>query len=193
MTCLRKNTSYWIDSCSVCIMKCEQWVWHLKYTGTAQLTLSLRLEIRKAPDPDGLVPLSESSKSRIQCLQACHPDICGHEMRVRDWCEPTWRISQADCWTTCSLPLANRSVDDAVSIGLHYILQHLDSPGTYVRIPFMNFSLAFNTIISEILFSSLFQPPPVSRSQTSWQPEAPVTSSTALHWDTLIMVHTGRN
>ena len=26
---------------------------------------------------------------------------------------------------------ANRSVDDAVNMGLHYILQQLDSPGTY--------------------------------------------------------------
>ncbi len=29
---------------------------------------------------------------------------------------------------------ANRSVDDAVNMGLHYILQHLDKSGTYVRI-----------------------------------------------------------
>ncbi len=29
---------------------------------------------------------------------------------------------------------ANRSVDDAVNMGLHCILQHLDRPGTYVRI-----------------------------------------------------------
>ncbi len=29
---------------------------------------------------------------------------------------------------------ANRSVDDADNMGLHYFLQHLDRPGTYVRI-----------------------------------------------------------
>ncbi len=29
---------------------------------------------------------------------------------------------------------ANRSVDDAVNMGLHYILQHLDRPGTYIFI-----------------------------------------------------------
>eukprot|EP00064_Thunnus_orientalis_P019952 superscaffoldBa00005238_g20083 len=40
---------------------------------------------------------------------------------------------------------ANRSVDDAVNMGLHYILQHCDSPGTYVRILFVDFSLVFNT------------------------------------------------
>ncbi|KAK3522788.1 hypothetical protein QTP86_034647, partial [Hemibagrus guttatus] len=42
---------------------------------------------------------------------------------------------------------ANRSVDDAVNMGLHYILQHLDKPGTYARILFVDFSSAFNTII----------------------------------------------
>ncbi len=41
---------------------------------------------------------------------------------------------------------ANRSVDDAVNMGLHYILQHLDKPGTYARILFVDFSSAFNTI-----------------------------------------------
>ncbi len=42
---------------------------------------------------------------------------------------------------------ANRSVDDAVNMGLHFILQHLDRPGTYVRtsvILFVDLSSAFN-------------------------------------------------
>ncbi|KAM9828287.1 uncharacterized protein ACBT44_021775 isoform 2-T2 [Syngnathus typhle] len=38
---------------------------------------------------------------------------------------------------------ANRSVDDAVNMGLHYILHHLDIPGTYARILFVDFSSAF--------------------------------------------------
>ncbi len=46
---------------------------------------------------------------------------------------------------------ANRSVDDAVNMGLHFILQHLDRPGTYVRILFVDFSSAFNTIILSLL------------------------------------------
>ncbi len=29
---------------------------------------------------------------------------------------------------------ANRSVKDAVNMGLHYVLQHLDRPGAYVSI-----------------------------------------------------------
>ncbi len=52
---------------------------------------------------------------------------------------------------------ANRSVDDAVNMGLHYILQHLDRPGTYVRILFVDFSSAFNTIIPDTLQNKLTQ------------------------------------
>ena len=53
---------------------------------------------------------------------------------------------------------ANRSVDDAINMGLHYILQHLDSPGTYAR-----------TSSTPHSPSSPSQPPPVSGSRTSWQ------------------------
>ncbi|KAL0163294.1 hypothetical protein M9458_042690, partial [Cirrhinus mrigala] len=52
---------------------------------------------------------------------------------------------------------ANRSVDDAVNMGLHYILQHLDKPGTYARILFVDFSSAFNTIIPDFLKIKLSQ------------------------------------
>ncbi len=52
---------------------------------------------------------------------------------------------------------ANRSVNDAVNMGLHFILQHLDRPGTCVRILFVDFSSAFNTIIQDILQNKLTQ------------------------------------
>ncbi len=42
-------------------------------------------------------------------------------------------------------------------MGLHYILQHLDKPGTYVRILFVDFSSAFNTIILDSLLNKLTQ------------------------------------
>uniref|UniRef100_A0AAQ6IR24 Reverse transcriptase domain-containing protein n=1 Tax=Anabas testudineus TaxID=64144 RepID=A0AAQ6IR24_ANATE len=51
----------------------------------------------------------------------------------------------------------NRSADDAVNLGLHYILQHLDLPGMYVRILFVDFSSAFNTITPGILDHKLTQ------------------------------------
>ncbi len=52
---------------------------------------------------------------------------------------------------------ANRSVDDAVNMGLHYVLQHLDRPGSYVGILFVDFSLAFNTIIPNLTLPKLTQ------------------------------------
>ncbi|KAL0196771.1 hypothetical protein M9458_005311, partial [Cirrhinus mrigala] len=52
---------------------------------------------------------------------------------------------------------ANRSVDDAVNMRLHFILQHLDKTGTYVGILFVDFSSAFNTIIPTLLQSKLTQ------------------------------------
>ncbi|KAI3359767.1 hypothetical protein L3Q82_014137 [Scortum barcoo] len=57
-------------------------------------------------------------------------------------------------------------------MGLHYNLQHFDSPGAYVRILFVDFSLAFNTNHPRTSStpnspSSLCQLPPVSGSQTS--------------------------
>ncbi|KAK3505621.1 hypothetical protein QTP70_021027 [Hemibagrus guttatus] len=52
---------------------------------------------------------------------------------------------------------ANRSVDDAVNMGLHFILQHLDKSGAYVRLLFVDFSSAFNTIIPTLLQPKLTQ------------------------------------
>ncbi|KAL0186033.1 hypothetical protein M9458_017703, partial [Cirrhinus mrigala] len=52
---------------------------------------------------------------------------------------------------------ANRSVDDAVNMGLHFIRQHLDKTGNYVRSLFVDFSLAFNIIILTLLQSKLAQ------------------------------------
>src|SRR4029434_1230878 len=42
-------------------------------------------------------------------------------------------------------------------MGLHYILQHLDFPGTYAGMLFVDFSSAFNTIIPEVLLTKLTQ------------------------------------
>ncbi len=52
---------------------------------------------------------------------------------------------------------ANRSVDDTVNMGLHYILQHLDKLGTYARILFVDFSSTFNTIIPDTIQNKLTQ------------------------------------
>ena len=41
----------------------------------------------------------------------------------------------------------NRSTDDAVTITLHTALSHLDKRNTYIRMMFIDYSSAFNTIL----------------------------------------------
>ena len=40
----------------------------------------------------------------------------------------------------------NRPIDDAISIAIHTALLHLDKGNTYVRMLFIDYSSAFNTI-----------------------------------------------
>ncbi|KAK3553859.1 hypothetical protein QTP70_012695 [Hemibagrus guttatus] len=49
----------------------------------------------------------------------------------------------------------NRSTDDAISTTLHLSLTHLDNRDTYVRVLFIDFSSAFNTIIPQHLIKKL--------------------------------------
>ena len=49
----------------------------------------------------------------------------------------------------------NRSTDDAVSIALHTSLSHLDKRNTYVRMLFIDYSSAFNTIVPSKLINKL--------------------------------------
>ncbi|KAI5612709.1 hypothetical protein C0J50_4441 [Silurus asotus] len=51
--------------------------------------------------------------------------------------------------------LPNRSTDDAISTTLHLALTHLDKKDFYVRMLFIDFSSAFNTIISQHLIEKL--------------------------------------
>ncbi|GAA6075769.1 piezo-type mechanosensitive ion channel component 1-like, partial [Tachysurus ichikawai] len=49
----------------------------------------------------------------------------------------------------------NRSTDDAIATALHLALTHLDNKDTYVRMLFIDFSSAFNTIIPQHLIGKL--------------------------------------
>ncbi|XP_037390648.1 adenosine receptor A1-like [Pygocentrus nattereri] len=55
---------------------------------------------------------------------------------------------------------ANRSVD-VVNMALHFMLQHLNSPGTYIRVLFVDFSSVFNTTAPELLQIKLSVPDPI--------------------------------
>ena len=49
----------------------------------------------------------------------------------------------------------NRSTGDAISIALHTALSHLDKRNTYVRMLFIDYSSAFNTIVPSKLITKL--------------------------------------
>jgi hypothetical protein len=49
----------------------------------------------------------------------------------------------------------NRSIDDAVTITLHTALSHLNKRNTYVRMLFIDYSSAFNTIVPSKLIIKL--------------------------------------
>ncbi|KAL0158825.1 hypothetical protein M9458_046901 [Cirrhinus mrigala] len=115
---------------------------------------------RKAPGPDGVTPA---------CLKTCADELAPIFSQIfnrsLELCEVPEKLVLAylkDITGPLLDPLqfayrANRSVDDAVNIGLYFILQHLDRPGTYVRILFVDFSSAFNTIIPSLLHTKLNQ------------------------------------
>ncbi len=50
---------------------------------------------------------------------------------------------------------ANRSIEDVVN--LHLMLQHLDSPKTYARVLYVDYSSPFNTVMPELLQVKLSQ------------------------------------
>jgi hypothetical protein len=49
----------------------------------------------------------------------------------------------------------NRSTDEAISIALHTALSHLDKRNTYVRMLFIDYSSALNTILPSNLITKL--------------------------------------
>ena len=49
----------------------------------------------------------------------------------------------------------NRFTDGAISIALHTVLSHLDKRNTYVRMLFIDYSSAFNTIVATKFITKL--------------------------------------
>ena len=49
----------------------------------------------------------------------------------------------------------NRSVDNAIALNVHEVLKHLETKNSYVKILFIDYSLAFHTIIPQKLYHKL--------------------------------------
>ncbi len=69
-------------------------------------------------------------------------------------------------WTHYNLR-SNHSTDDAIAFTLHTALSHLENKNTYVRMLFVDYSSAFNTIVPATLVAKL-QILGLNRSLCSW-------------------------
>ncbi len=71
------------------------------------------------------------------------------------------------CFTGPTTVRSNCSTDDAIAFTLHTALSHLENKNTYVRMLFVDYSLAFNTIVPATLVAKL-QTLGLNRSLCSW-------------------------
>ncbi len=76
---------------------------------------------------------------------------------------------------------SNRSTDDAIAFTLHTALSHLENKNTYVRMLFVDYSSAFNTIVPATLVAKL-QTLGLIRSLCSWISPGPHISASS-SWD----------
>lgn len=51
----------------------------------------------------------------------------------------------------------NKSTEDAIAFALHGALSHLEYPDNYVRMLFIDYSLAFNTVIPDLLVAKMLK------------------------------------
>ena len=77
----------------------------------------------------------------------------------------------------------NRSTDDSTSIALHTALSHLEKMNTYVRMLFIDYSSAFNTIVPSKLITKLRNlglitdnDEPIGRGSETWPGGARITT-----------------
>ncbi len=130
------------------------------------------------------VPLSVCGSLMLQKIHHC-----AHTKENKITCLNDWRpvaltpifskcFEKARQRTLCSVlpasldPLqfayrSNRSTDDAIAFTLHTALSHLENMNTYVRMLFVDYSSAFNTIVPATLVAKL-QTLGLNRSLCSW-------------------------
>ncbi len=97
-------------------------------------------------------------KSNISCLDDYRPvALTSVAMKIFERLVLRYLISKICLDSHQFAYKANGSVDDAVALCIHSILQHLEAPNTYVRVLFVDYKLAFNTIIPVKLFDKLKQ------------------------------------
>lgn len=89
---------------------------------------------------------------------------------------------------------SNRCTDDALSITLHTALSHLEQRNSYVRMLFVDYSSAFNTIIPDILTNKLLTlglPPSTCSWIKDFLSNRPQTVRIGSHFSSTITLSTG--
>ncbi len=76
---------------------------------------------------------------------------------LRNSSETTSALYCLSHWIRCNYHAyrSNRSTDDAIAFTLHTALSHLENKNTYVRMLFVDYSSAFNTIVPATLVAKL--------------------------------------
>ncbi|KAI3354737.1 hypothetical protein L3Q82_004570 [Scortum barcoo] len=87
-----------------------------------------RTEAPKVPQQTGGMAVCEFGLHDIRCVRSCAQDVFDRP---------------------------NRSTEDAITLTLHTALSHLDQRDTYVRMLFIDYSSAFNTIVPSKLVTKL--------------------------------------
>ncbi len=129
---------------------------------------SLCLWFPHASKKSTIVPIPK--KNKITCLNDWRPVALTSifskcfEKLVRDYiCSVLPASLDPLQFAYCS----NRSTDDAIAFTLHTALSHLENKNTYVKMLFVDYSSAFNTIVSATLVVKL-QTLGLNRSLCSW-------------------------
>ncbi|XP_070398540.1 uncharacterized protein [Nothobranchius furzeri] len=105
---------------------------------------AVALLLHTPPSPVSVL-IKDPTPSTVQSRAV---QVCDYELRSCSLLElhcPMLK-KQITNMQTGPLQFANRSVEDAVNMALHFILQHLDSLGTYARILVKDFSSALRSI-----------------------------------------------
>ncbi len=137
------------------------------FTDIFNLSLSLSV-VPACFKKSTIVPIPK--KNKITCLNDCRPvaltpifSKCFEKLVREHICS----VLPASLDPLQFAYRSNRSTDDAIAFTLHTALSHLENKNTYVRMLFVDYSSAFNTIVPATLVAKL-QTIGLNRSLCSW-------------------------
>ncbi len=138
------------------------------FTDIFNLSLSLSV-VPACFKKSTIVPIPK--KNKITCLNDWRPvaltpifSKCFEKLHLRDY---ICSVLPASLDPLQFAYRSNRSTDDAIAFTLHTALSHLEYKKTYVRLLFVDYSSAFNTIVPATLVAKL-QSLELNRSLCSW-------------------------